>query len=238
MSWVDAVIIVWVVLAAIRGRSLGALAQLLGLVGLVAGLAVGAVIAVPVAARLDVGVARTVVTAGIVLGAALLAAIGGNVLGRWANVAMRRAHLGSVDAVAGAVLAALGALLSAWLVAGLFTESSVSWLARPIQASAVLTALDAVMPPLPSVISRAEAFLSSEVFPVAFAAGTEPSTSSVAVPTQRVANAIAASTASSVLKVVASGGCGVTREGTSFVVAPGLLITNAHVVAGETTSTQ
>ena len=38
----------------------------------------------------------------------------------------------------------------------------------------------------------------------------------------------------SVLKVVASGGCGVTRDGTSFVVAGGVVITNAHVVAGET----
>lgn len=235
MSWVDAVIIVWVVLAAIRGRALGALSQLLGLLGFVAGLAIGAAVAVPIAARVGIGDVRTVLTACIVLGAALLAAIGGNVLGKWANVAMRRLHLGMVDAIAGAAVAALGALLSAWLVAGLFTQSSVSWLARPIQGSAVLTAIDAVMPPVPSVIARAQAFLSSDVFPVTFAAVTQPTTTSVAVPSQSETNAIAAPVSASVLKVVASGGCGVTREGTSFVVAPGLLVTNAHVVAGETT---
>jgi hypothetical protein len=234
VSWVDAVIIVWVVLAAIRGRALGALTQLLGLVGFVAGLAIGAVVAVPVAGRLDAGAPRTVITTAIVLGAALLAAIGGNVLGKWANVAMRRLHLGAVDAVAGAVVAALGALFSAWLVAGLFTQSSVSWLARPIQTSAVLTAIDAVMPPVPSVISRAEAFLSSDVFPIAFAAVTQPTTTSVAVPSQKFADSMARPVEASVLKVTASGACGVTREGTSFVVAPDLLITNAHVVAGET----
>jgi hypothetical protein len=235
MSWVDIVIVVWVVLAAVRGRSLGALTQLLGLVGFVVGLALGAVIAVPVAGRFHIGVARTGLIAGIVLGVAILAAIGGNVLGKWANIAMRRLRLGTIDAVAGAAVAALGALLSAWLVAGLFTQSSVNWLAGPIQRSVVLTAIDAVMPPVPAVVARAEAFLSTDVFPVAFAEVTQPTTTSVKVPSQGAAQAIARRASSSVLKVEASGGCGEQRDGTSFVVAPGLLITDAHVVAGEPT---
>ena len=234
VSWIDIVIIVWVALAALRGRSLGALTQLLSLIGFVAGLAIGAAVAVPIAGRLHIDVARTVVTVCVVLGIAVLGAIGGNTLGKWANVTMRRLHLGSVDAICGAAVAALGALLSAWLVAGLFTQSSVGWLARPIQHSAVLTALDAVMPPVPSVIARAQAFVSNEVFPVAFAAVTQPTTSSVQLPTSAATDALAQPVAASVLKVVASGGCGVTRDGTSFVVAPDLLITNAHVVAGET----
>lgn len=233
VSWVDIVIIVWVALAALRGRSLGALTQLLALVGFVAGLAIGAVVAVPIASHLHVDVARTVVTVCVVLGIATLGAIGGNTLGKWANVTMRRLHLGTVDAIAGAAVAALGALLSAWLVAGLFTQSSVGWLARPIQHSAVLTTLDAVMPPVPSVIARAQAFVSNEVFPLAFAAVTQPSTTSVPLPTTAAATELAARTAPSVLKVAASGGCSETRVGTSFVVAPGLVITNAHVVAGE-----
>jgi Trypsin-like peptidase domain/Colicin V production protein len=233
MSWVDIVIVVWVVLAAVRGRALGALTQVLGLVGFVVGLAIGAAIAVPVAARFHVGVARTGLIAGIVLGVAVLAAIGGNVLGKWANVAMRRLRLGSIDALAGAAVAALGALLSAWLVAGLFTQSSVNWLAGPIQRSAVLTAIDAVMPPVPAVVARAEAFLSTDVFPVAFAEVTQPTTTSVKVPSQAAADALARSATRSVLKVEASGGCGEQRDGTSFVIAPGLVITDAHVVAGE-----
>jgi len=237
VSWVDIVIVVWVALAALRGRSLGALTQLLGLVGFVAGLAIGAVVAVPIATHLHVDAARTVITVCLVLGIAFLGAVGGNTLGKWANVTMRRLHLGAVDAIAGAGVAALGALLSAWLVAGLFTQSSVGWLARPIQRSAVLTAIDAVMPPVPAVIARAQAFVSNEVFPVAFADVTQPSTTSVQLPSQTATRAIAASVSSSVMKVVATNGCGVTREGTSFVVAAGLVATNAHVVAGEPTIT-
>ena len=233
MSWIDAVIVLWVVLAAVRGRSLGALAQLLGLLGFVVGLAIGSVIAVPVAGRLQAGVIRSVVTVGIVIGCAVLFAVGGNVLGKWANVAMRRHHLGSVDAVGGAAVAALGALLSAWLVAGLFTQSSVTWLAGPIQRSAVLTTLDAVMPPVPAVVARAQAFLSTEGFPAAFAALTQPTTTAVRLPSQRATALLGAVSSPSVLKVVASGGCGENREGTAFVVAPGLVVTNAHVVAGE-----
>lgn len=234
VSWVDIVIIVWVALAALRGRSLGALTQLLSLVGFVAGLAIGAAIAVPIAGRLHVDVGRTVLIVCLVLGMAVLGAIGGNTLGKWANVTMRRLHLGAVDAIGGAAVAGLGALLSAWLVAGLFTQSSVGWVARPIQHSAVLTALDAVMPPVPSVIARAQAFVSNDVFPVAFAAVTQPTTTSVALPTPATTEALARGVSPSVLKVVASGGCGVTRDGTSFVVAGGVVITNAHVVAGET----
>jgi S1-C subfamily serine protease len=233
VSWIDLVIIAWVVLAAVRGRALGAVAQLLGLAGFLLGLAIGAAIAVPIAARLDVGAARTIITIGIVLGVATLAGIGGNVLGRWASVSMRRLHLRSVDAVAGAAVAGLGALLSAWLVAGLFTQSSVSWLATPIQRSAVLTAIDAVMPPVPAVIARAQAFLSTEGFPEAFAEITQPSTSSVQTPSPHATQLLAAPSGPSVLKVRASGGCGLDREGTSFVVARDLVITNAHVVAGE-----
>jgi S1-C subfamily serine protease len=97
----------------------------------------------------------------------------------------------------------------------------------------VLTTIDTVLPPLPAVLARAQAFLSTEAFPAAFAAITPPRTSSVALPTPLGAAAIAAPVAGSVDKVLASGGCSETREATSFVVAPGLVATNAHVVAGE-----
>jgi hypothetical protein len=233
VSWIDAVIIVWVLLGAIRGRALGAITQLLGLIGFVAGIAIGALVAVPIATRLSIGAERSIVTVCVVLGIALLGAIAGHVLGRWANVLMRRLHLGTIDAVAGAVVAAAGALLSAWLVAGLFTQSSVSWLTRPIQHSAVLTAVDAVMPPVPSVIAHAEALLSTAVFPRVFVNLIQPQTSAVQVPSRQAAVAIAGASASSVLKVLASGGCGLAREGTSFVVGDGLVMTDAHVVAGE-----
>ena len=129
----------------------------------------------------------------------------------------------------------LGALLSAWLVAGLFTQSSVGWLARPIQHSAVLTALDAVMPPVPSVIARAQAFLSTEVFPVAFAAVTQPTTTSVQLPTSA---ATAARSPGARRRVGAEGrGLGRLRRDEGRHVAsssrPASSSPNAHVVAGE-----
>lgn len=233
MSWIDAVILVWVVLAALRGRAMGALTQLLGLVGFVVGIAVGAVVSNQVVKHLHVGVEREVVTVLVILGIAMLGATVGHVLGRWANVAMRRVHLGGVDAVAGAVVGAAGALFSAWLVAGLFAQSSIGWLTRPIQRSAVLTTVDSVMPPVPSVVARAEAFLSTVVYPEVFANLIQPQTSAVPVPSSAVALRLAGSATRSVLKVVATGGCDAEREGTSFVVAPSLVITDAHVVAGE-----
>jgi S1-C subfamily serine protease len=233
VSWIDAVILVWVVLAALRGRSIGALTQLLGLVGFVGGFVLGSLAAKPIAGRLHVAVERDIVTVGVVIGVALLGGVVGHVLGRWANTTLRRLHLGTLDAIAGAAVGAAGALLSAWLVAGLFAQSSVSWLTRPIQHSAVLTAVDAVMPPVPGVIARAEAVLSNDVFPQVYVDLIQPQTNAVRVPSPIATVALAGAAAHSVLKVLAVGGCGVAREGTSFVVARGLVITDAHVVAGE-----
>lgn len=234
MSWVDAVILVWVLLAALRGRSLGAVTQLLGFAGFLVGLYLGSLCAHPIAARLSDQTTRAVVTVCVVLGAAMLGALLGNVLGRWSNRAMRRVHLGSVDAVAGAGVGAIYALLSAWLIAGFLAQSSESWITQPIQRSAVLTTVDDVLPPVPSVIAGAESFLSTTVFPQVFANLIQPQTSAVAVPSLRGARELEGSAPGSVLKVLAVGGCGgVGREGTSFVVASDLVMTDAHVVAGE-----
>lgn len=234
VSWVDAVILVWVLLAALRGRALGALTQVFGLLGFVAGLLGGALLFdSAIAKRLPVGIEREVVTVVVVLGVAMIGAALGHVVGRWSNVAMRRLHLGAVDAIAGAVVGGAGALLSAWLVAGLFAQSSIGWLDRPIQSSAVLTTVDRVMPPLPSVIGRAEAFFSTDVFPQVFANLIQPQPSPVPVPSSATALALVGARAHSVLKVLAEGSCGATREGTSFVVSASLVITDAHVVAGE-----
>jgi hypothetical protein len=150
--------------------------------------------------------------------------------------AARRGALSTLDRVGGAVSAALGALIACWLVAGLLAGASALALSGAIASSRILTVVDALMPPLPSVESRVQALLNSTDFPAVFASVVAPSVPSATPASPSAARAAVAGTASSVVKVVA-GACGADHEGTAFAVDSSLLVTAAHVVAGATTIT-
>jgi S1-C subfamily serine protease len=92
--------------------------------------------------------------------------------------------------------------------------------------------VDQVMPPIPSVFSHVQSFLSSEGFPPVFVDLAAPLASNVPVPDDAAARAIAGPAVFSTVKVLGDA-CGYQQEGSAFVVGRGLLVTNAHVVAGE-----
>ena len=100
-----------------------------------------------------------------------------------------------------------------------------------MQQSRIVRALDAVLPPIPTVFAGVERFLAQSGFPVVFA-GLPPQTAApVTLPTDASARAAVLRAEGSTVQV-AGMGCGVIQEGSGFVVAPGLVVTNAHVVAG------
>lgn len=235
MDGLDIVLIVVVVAAAVRGLRLGALTQVLTFGGFVLGLTLGALLAVLLVSSVHGGSVKTAVTLLLVLGLAVLLGVGGRVLGSWSHVTLRRWHLGSVDAALGVMVAGGSVLLSAWLVANVVAQAPASWLGSQIQRSDVLRAVDNIMPPVPSVFADVQSFLASPGFPSVFA-GLSPTTASpVVVPSAQAAQAMAGSAATSVVKVLGEA-CGYLQEGSGFVVGPGLVATNAHVVAGEPTS--
>ena len=231
MGWIDLILGVLIVLAAVRGLRLGAVMQVASFVGFWAGLALGVAVALAVARPLVSGTSRTVTTLALVLGAGILFGIAGRVIGSWASQALRRWHLGSVDSGFGAVLGAASVLLSAWLIAGFMVQSPVGWLSKAFGDSAVMRTVDQVMPPVPSALSEVQGLLNSQGFPPVFAVVVPPASSRTATATSAAAEQIAAGARSSVVKVFGAG-CGGYLEGSGFVVAPGVVVTNAHVVAG------
>jgi len=231
MGWLDLVLAVLVVAAALRGLQLGAMIQVSSFVGFWVGLAGGVLVALVVARPLAAGSARTAVTIVVVLGAAAAAGLVGRTVGGWAATTMKRLHLGALDAGVGAVLGAVSVLLSAWLVAGFLVQSSVPWLSSAVARSAVLRSVDHVLPPVPSALSQAQGLLASSGFPSVFASVLPPSASQAERPTSAAAQALGAPAVGSVVKVFAAA-CGGYEEGTAFVVAQRTLVTNAHVVAG------
>jgi S1-C subfamily serine protease len=233
VSLVDLILLVLVIGAAIQGLRIGALAQLLTFGGFWLGLGLGIVLVVAFMASIRPGPFKVALTLIVVLGMATAFGVGGRILGSWSGATVRRLHLGSVDHVLGVVVAVVAALLSAWLVANVLAQSRATWLTSQIQRSDVLKTVDGILPPVPSAVAEVSSFLSSQGFPPVFVQLSPPLDAPAAPPSAQAANALAAPALASTVKVIGPA-CGFTQEGTGFVVGPHLVLTNAHVVAGET----
>jgi len=231
MNWVDYALLAVVALAGIRGLRSGAAMQVLTYAGLFLGLFLGALIAPPLAGLVHGDTAKGIVAIIVLVGAATIVSGLGRLLGAQSGRFLHRVRLGAVDSAFGVVVAVAVALVVAWLAATLLQASQFTSLDRSVQQSRIVRALDAVLPPIPTVFARVERFLAHSGFPVVFA-GLPPQTAGpVSLPTDASARAAVQRAEGSTVQVAGTG-CGVIQEGSGFVVAPGFVVTNAHVVAG------
>ncbi|MCL4423208.1 MAG: MarP family serine protease [Actinobacteria bacterium] len=216
---------------AIHGLRLGLAVQVLSFGGLVGGLVLGAFLAPVVAQLIRSEVPRTIVTVVVVFGLAAVLGLVGRVIGTRFSPVLRKVHLAGLDAILGSLFAIGATLLVIWLVAGIFVNASIPALTRAIDSSRIIRAVDDTMPPAPPWISRVQTLMEDDGFPAVFA-GIAPNTAGpVALPNSPVVAEAVAADRASVVKIVGTG-CGLIQEGSGFVVSPGLVVTNAHVVAG------
>jgi S1-C subfamily serine protease len=162
----------------------------------------------------------------VILGESLGAAIGREIAGRFGD-----GLLSTADRMAGSGLGVVQALLIVWLAGSLMAAGSVPRLAEAAGGSTAVRTLASILPPPTEIAGELGGFLDSTGLPEVFV-GFEPLPAPpVDRPNDPAARTIAAGAASSVFKVSAAT-CGMTSVGTGFVVAPGYVVTNAHVVAG------
>ena len=154
MSWVDIVIIVVVLLAGLRGFAEGAISQIAVIIGLGVGFYLGTSVAPSLSDDITTGHGRPVLALIILLVSspswASLGGIVGRILSRFVSALM----LGIVDRVVGVAVGVVAALVLCWLFAGILAERRRGSVDSAIQNSAILSALDHVMPPVPSVESQ------------------------------------------------------------------------------------
>jgi S1-C subfamily serine protease len=234
VDWVDLLIIGLMVLAAVHGLRLGAVVQLLTFGGFFLGFLLGTLVWVPL---LDSGhgdVTRSVLVVSLVLFTALALGSAGRVIGTWSNATVRRHHLGSVDSALGVAVAVVAVLFSVWVVAAviLSPNSRFTSLDAAVARSDILHSIDGVLPQAPSIFNDLQTFLNDQGFPQVFSTLTPPSTPSVSTPTDAETKALADPAVFSTVKILGTA-CSSEQEGSGFVVGPGLVATNAHVVAGE-----
>jgi S1-C subfamily serine protease len=231
VNWVDVVVLVIVAVSAVSGLKRGAALQLFSYGGFWGGLLLGAVLTPFIASHIHSSTGKAVVAILLVLGLAFVLGTVGSVLGMHSGAALRRLKLGPVDSALGVGVAVIATLLVVWLAGSLIGASSFTSLASAMQSSRIVRALDNVLPQPPSIFAKVETFLGHEGFPLVFS-GLPPAIAGfVPLPDNSAVNAAVNAAGPSTVKIEGQA-CGLTQEGSGFVVAPGLVVTNAHVVAG------
>jgi uncharacterized membrane protein required for colicin V production len=232
VSWVDIVIIVVVLLAALRGFSEGAISQVAVIIGLGAGFYIGTTIAPSLSHDITKGHWRPALALIIILVLTLVGITVGGIVGRIISRFVSALMLGIVDRVAGVAVGVLAALVLCWLLAGLLAGTPWTSVDSAIQNSAILSGLDHVMPPVPSVESRVQTLFRKAGVPPIFANVIAPTLPTPVNPATLPPVVQSLSMPNDVVKVLASGSCNTLSEGTAFYVSANEVVTNAHVVAG------
>jgi len=230
MDALDVILVIVILAAAFRGLRRGAAVQVLSYGGALAGLAVGVLLVLLICPHLRGEHTKTIVALLLLLFPAAVLAAGGRQVGSGLWRRLRQARYGALDAVGGAIVATGGALVVIWLLASVLVNSQFSLVANQITDSQIIRTVTDIMPPVPTALAPAERFLSDEGLQLV-ADGLIQLAGPVAYPDAAQVREGASLAAPSTLKVVAVG-CGQIQEGSGFVVAQGLVVTNAHVVAG------
>jgi len=164
------------------------------------------------------------------LGAGAILALGLEGIGIRLRRGLRLPVLGLLDGVLGALLSATVALGIAWLIGvAVLALPGTGSLDSALRGSRILRQLDELMPPSGVVL---HALARIDPLP-AIAGGAE---SVEPPPAGAAASAAVARAQRSVVRVLGTA-CGLGIEGSGWVAAPDLVVTNAHVVAGESDTT-
>src|ERR1700685_3544379 len=224
-------------LAAVHGLRLGALVQLLTFAGFWLGLLLGTLVWVRALSFIHHTNERAGITVVAVFLTAGALAVVGRTLGGYSNTTLRRLHLGSVDAALGVGVAVVAVLLSSWVLASVISSpnSRFTWLSSAVARSDILHSVDRMLPHAPPVFSDLQNYLNEQGFPQVFSTLITPATGSVTLPTGSATQSLAQPAIASTVKILGTA-CGDEQEGSGFVAAKGLVVTNAHVVAGESST--
>ena len=229
----DVIIIVLLIGAGVGGYRLGFVARAASWAGMLVGLFVAARLMPRVIESLGEDASRTslvLVAAGLLLGGAAIGQALGLLVGSRAQTGITTTGGKRADHLGGALAGVAGTLVIVWLLVPAGADMA-GWQARAVRESRIAAALTDSLPAAPDA-TRTLRRLLGDGYPQVFE-GLDRSPEVGPVPgesglTQEQAQGISGS----IVKVVGEA-CGRIQEGTGWVVEPGVVVTNAHVVAGE-----
>jgi S1-C subfamily serine protease len=232
----DLILIVLVAAFAVSGYRQGFIIGALSFAGFVVGAVLGTLFAPALARALTSQPAQQALIAVV---AVFLAAMLGQLLASAVGAAVRSRltwrPVTYLDAAGGAVVSIVSVLLIAWLIGSAVVNSGLTTITGQVRNSAVLRAVDAVMPPAAlTMFSDFRRLLASGPYPQVFGGLGAEAPLQVGAPQNKYLHfPDVRHDRASVVKVLGTASsCMRQIEGTGFVISPGHVLTNAHVVAG------
>jgi S1-C subfamily serine protease len=229
----DVVVVAAMIAAGYFGYRLGFVARVVSWAGLALGIVLAVAFVDDVMSLLSSQASQTRLFVALLF--FLLLATTGQAVGYAAGLALRRRlppreGLRQSDRVGGAVVGVLGVLAAVWLLTPAFA-SAQGWPARAARDSEIVRAVNRYAPDPPPQAQRLGRAVAEGPFPEVFSRLNGPGGVG-APPTRALAPDVAARVASSVLKIQGEA-CDQIQAGSGFVAGANLVVTNAHVVAGE-----
>jgi S1-C subfamily serine protease len=229
----DVVLVVLAILAAVAGYRLGFVARATSWAGLALGVTVGALALPPLLRQVrgssDLTVALVAIAA--LVGSALLGQALGLLLGSRLHVALPDGPVRRVDQAVGALLGIAGLLIALWLLLPTLADAR-GWPSEQARGSVIAREVNARFPEAPDTLQALRRLMGDNPFPQVFEA-LRPSPDPGVVPEANgLSDVLATSVAASTVKIEGEA-CSRIQEGSGFFVADDLVVTNAHVVAGE-----
>ncbi len=224
LTGIDWVIVGAVVLLGLFGWAQGFISGVLALVGFVVGAWLGTRIApLVLSGGRESQWAPAFALVGAIMAGGILAA-GFEGVGARLRARLRSPAFAAADGALGAVLTACVGLLIAWVLGAVALRADPD-VRRDVQRSAILRQLNAILPPTGPLLNTLRAL---DPFP-----HIDGPTANVPAPRAAIArDPQVADARHSVVKILGSA-CGLGVEGSGWVARDGIVVTNAHVVAGQ-----
>ena len=233
MNLLDFVLVLLVIGAAVGGYRLGFFTRVVSWLGLGVGFVIGAGLLLPYLMRRLEGaneISMKMVAIATLVGSALVGQGIGLTLGSKLHVERPEGPSKHVDQGAGAAAGILGVLVALWLLLPLLASNG--WTAEQTYGSTIAQQVHEHFPNPPSVLQGLRRLMGEESWPLVFggleqAPDVGPPPTAAGLP-QAITNQVTRSTVK-----VQGIACRRVQEGSGFVVDDDLIVTNAHVVAGE-----
>ena len=236
MNGLDIVIVGFALGAAIGGYRIGFVTRVASWLGMVAGVVLGAGALPWVVDRFQDSVARSdllLLCAGVVIAAGLAGQAIGLLVGSRLHLAIPAGVPRRIDAAVGAAAGLAGVAVFVWLLAPALADVP-ELPAREARGSAVVEAVNGLFPDPPDT-SRSLRKLLGDRYPQVFDAFEAAPDVGPAPRSSGLSQATADRVTRSTVKVEGEA-CDRILDGTGFVAGPDLVVTNAHVVAGESST--
>lgn len=226
-NWVDLIILLLLGLAIYKGMQIGLSVQLFIVVGFFGGLFLAGW-TFPHLLPIHDRTLLTIVNGNLVLIFAVYLAIKGLDLGMHFRYLLGEGKLYKVESKAGILVSIAAVLVLVWLLGSVVGRLPFEGLSNSFNDARIIRTMNENLPQIPAVFAVFNKQVNPNAPPYVF--GGQPTELSPLINTPEFR--IADNRAKQSTVRITSFGCGGVVSGSGFVIGPGLVATNAHVIAG------